>query len=454
MSHTKYCLPSLAVVLLVFFAGAAHAAPAAPAAPANAPAIRTAVEQGKAEAATLLSQGKAAEAYELYSSLLREEPQDDGINLGMARSALAASRPNQALMAYLRLLGKYPAEAQLHKEIAQTYMALGDKEKAEQHLTRDPALSREDADTTLATMGKRYDRLQAHGTVRAGVLFDSNANQGPASATMALGNWQQVQIKDAGEKSTFGMYLGTQLDLGYRLEQAGNWWVVGDVQAYARGNANNDLGANTSRYWQWGRVAGGFRFLDSRSLFDVRMKAEVFDYEFNQHVLAAGPELLYVRAVRPWFQLVSRGGAELRDYTSSRDRNGPYWTAGQYARFFFGVDNHEFMAGGRYMGTSADKNRYSYNGWEGTARFTFKLPCKFETSPFASFTQEFYKGPATALETQNRADDKWRLGNTLTYRINDSWSVEATYQYTINASNSNLYDYDQHLVSTGVAWHF
>jgi hypothetical protein len=32
--------------------------------------------------------------------------------------------------------------------------------------------------------------------------------------------------------------------------------------------------------------------------------------------------------------------------------------------------------------------------------------------------------------------------------------VEASYQYTVNESTSSLYDYTQHLVSTGVAWSF
>ena len=58
------------------------------------------------------------------------------------------------------------------------------------------------------------------------------------------------------------------------------------------------------------------------------------------------------------------------------------------------------------------------------------------------------------LETRNRQDDRWRLGSTATYRINEAWSIEASYQYTDNNSRSNLYDYDQNLVTLGVAWTF
>ena len=37
----------------------------------------------------------------------------------------------------------------------------------------------------------------------------------------------------AEKKETFGAYLGGQLELGYRLEQAGAWWVVGGATALA-----------------------------------------------------------------------------------------------------------------------------------------------------------------------------------------------------------------------------
>ena len=445
----KHPLLSICTTLFLLCAFVAVAT----AAPLDSPLVRTAVDQAKTEAATLMSQGKVTEAYELYSRLLREEPDDDEINLGLARSALAASRPNQALMAYLRLLEKYPNEAVLNKEVAQTYMALGDKKKAELYLTRDPSLNVADRDNALENMDKRYDRFQVHGNVRTGILFDSNANQGTSSNTMELGDFR-VDIANAKRKETFGGYLGGQLELGYRLEQAGAWWVVGDVQAYARGNTNNDLGENTSRYWQWGRVAAGARFLDSQNLFDLRLKSEIFDYEFDQHVLAAGPEFFYVRGLRPWVQLVSRGGVELRDYNQTRDNNGTYWTAGEYARFFFGEKNHEFMIGGRYLGADANNNNYSYNAWEASALFNFKLPYGFQLTPSISYGEEYYKGPATSLETEKRKDERLRTGLGLAYAIDENWSIETSYQYTNNNSRSSIYDYDQHLTSLGVSWSF
>ncbi len=261
----------------------------------SSPAYRAAIEQSKAEAATLLKTGKAKEAYELYARLMRDEPEDDDIVLGLARSALYAGRPNQAVMAYQLLLEKYPKERVLYEEIGQAYMALGDRETAKTYLDQ---AKLEDVGSTLDVLEKRYAQTQVHGRLRAGVMFDSNANQGPASNQMTLGNYL-IRFDSAKSVSSAALYAGAQVDVAHRLEQSSPWWLVGDGQALWRGNANSDLDSTHSRESQWGRVSGGIRHLDSQTLFDLRLKGEVFDYEFYQRVMALGPEMLFLVAVQP-----------------------------------------------------------------------------------------------------------------------------------------------------------
>ena len=67
-----------------------------------------------------------------------------------------------------------------------------------------------------------------------------------------------------------------------------------------------------------------------------------------------------------------------------------------------------------------------------------------------SFTQEYYKGPATALEIDDRQDDRLSLGLNVSWEFTESWTLEVGYQYMNNASRSNLYDYDRHMVTMGV----
>jgi tetratricopeptide (TPR) repeat protein len=420
------------------------------------PARRVAVDSAKAEAAALLKKGDAAGAYDLYMRLLRENPDDDAVNLGLARSATRAKRFNLAVIAYETLLEKYPREAGLYGELAHVYMMLGDRESAERSTAMMRSLSGgapEETARVLDTLEDRYSLLQIHGTVRAGVLYDSNANLGPDSDTMALGNWS-VTVENAREKESFGAYVGADLDFARRLYLDSPWHVVGDVRAFWRGNANSELGDLHSRESQWGRAAFGLRHITSSTMTDVRFKSEIFDYEFYQNVSAFGPEATFLWAAHPAVHLITKGGIDRRVYSRDSKRNGEYGWIGEYGRFFFGADNHEFLVGGRFLGASADRNDYGYTGWEGTARFMFKLPHGFELAPFAAYTWENYNGPATVLEIGDRRDERLRLGGGLTWRIDEAWSLECNYQYSKNNSTSNLYDYKQHYVSTGIAWNF
>lgn len=405
------------------------------------PAQRTIIEQGLAEAASLLAEGKPEQALALYDNLLAAHPDNEALLLGRARAAVAAGKPELALPAYEQLMAKYPDNNELRLEAARVHWAAGNRTDA-MRLGR----------MVLAEYEKQ--RFQVHGAVRAGVLFDSNANQGPASEVMDLGSWRDVRVADAEKQSSLGAYVGASLDAGYRLSVNGPWHLVGDVGLLWRGNARSELSDVNSRESQWGRVAAGLRYLDGNNLFDLRIKFEIFDYEFNTNVTALGPELKYVRAVWPWLQLISSAGLEKRNYNQSGGRNGAYGYIGEYARFFLGGQGHELLLGARYLTSSAHDNNYSYNGWEGLVRFDLKLPYDFTLSPNLTYTQEFYKGPATALEDSDREDDRLRAGLDLTYAINESWSVETGYYYTNNDSNSELYKYDQHVVNLGLAWNF
>ena len=64
----------------------------------DSPGLRTAVGSAKADAAALMQQGKYASAYDMYMRLLREAPDDDEINLNLARSSMHSGRYNQAVM--------------------------------------------------------------------------------------------------------------------------------------------------------------------------------------------------------------------------------------------------------------------------------------------------------------------------------------------------------------------
>ena len=416
-----------------------------------------ALEQDKAAAAALLEKGDATQAYELYINLLRADPDDDIVVLGVARAAARARRWNQAVMAYETLLEKYPRDAGLYTELANVYMLLDDREAAERSMAMvrslDGKSTRTDTDRILDILERRYGNFQFYGRIRTGIQYDSNANLGPASDDLDLGDWQ-VTVRDAGAKGSFGMNLSADMYLGKRFSRASPWWLVGDANVFWRGHANPDLYNTRSREAKWLRGSAGLRRSGTSTMAEIRMKAEIFDFHFYQNVSSYGPEGAFLWAVTPDRHLIVRGNLEKRSYSRDTPRNGLAGSAGLYGRFFFGAGRNELHLGGRYTAVGTEKRDYGHNGEEVTARLQFKLPRGFELAPSLSYTRLSYNGPATVLETEIRRDNRWRTGVGLTRRINTSWYMGVGYQYTNNRSTSSLYIYEQHLINTEIVWSF
>jgi hypothetical protein len=388
-----------------------------------------------------MEQGKFGEAYEIYTALSTQYPDDANLLLACARAAIAAGDTATALFIYKNLSASNPNDTELHLEAARAHYTAGDMNMA-MRLGR------------LALAEYEKKRFQMHGTIRAGVLYDSNANQGPGSDVLNLGNWQNVLFPNIKGKGSWGAYVGANLDLGYRMSATGPWWLVGDIKGFWQGNLNDDLKDSSSREWQWGRTAVGVRRVDGKKMIDFRVKAEIFDFEFENNVSALGAEFNYTRLITPRRHLILNAGIEQHTYNHNKDHDGTFSSAGAYARFLFGESSHEFLFGANYMGATADFHDYGYDGWQALARFNFKLSNGFTVSPQISYMQAYYNGPATILESDNRRDNRLRVGADATYALNESWNIEAGYYYTKNNSNSGLYKYDQHVINLGFAWKF
>ncbi|MDR3157972.1 MAG: hypothetical protein LBU11_02955 [Zoogloeaceae bacterium] len=200
-------------------------------------------------------------------------------------------------------------------------------------------------------------------------------------------------MKDAKAQPSAGAYLDADVDFARRFSFASPWHLVGDARVSWRGNEKSALSEMNIRESQWGRVALGLRRMTSATLAEAWLKAEIFDYDFYQHVSSIGSEAAFLWAASPTFHLISRDSVDRRDYSLDPERNGKYGWAGEYARPFFGANNHEFLSGGRYLYASANRKDHGYNGREASVRFLLKLPRGFELSPFAAWSVERYNGP-------------------------------------------------------------
>ncbi len=416
--------------------------------------VQNILKQEKASANEHLKSGNHEKAFEYYSRLLREDPLDDEINLGYARAATQTQNYGQAVLAYERLLSKYPNEPTLLKELAYVLSIQNDSQRAELELAKDGTASKEESAKLAEKWSDEHDRTQITGKLSAGMIYDSNVNNGPASNDVSLGNWNFSLINNKA-KETLAGFVGAQVDAGYRLDIVSPWWVVGSANVFARYNANQDLYDMKLASSEFVAASAGIRYLGSKVLVDIRAKAQIIDYAFLQNVYAIGPEANIIYAVNPKVHLITRANIDNRVYSGNDPYNGWYGSAGQYVRLFMGEGGHNVTIGGRYLGGTAREMALSYDGFEANLDFMFVLPWHdIHIAPFIAYGGEYFYGTATIFEEEYRNDHRIRTGVNVSIPLNESWKIEVGYQFMNNISNSELYTYSQHIVNTGITWSF
>ena len=447
--HTHPFLLWAILFSLLFYCGQGQAA-------AALPVLGLALDQSRAQAKTLLNKGRHEEAYQLYMRLLREEPDNDETNYGLALAASRTKRYPQALLAFERLTDRYPANADLRRFLADIYLRLDDKEAARRELNLarqyDPTLTDTRITRILERMENAQALFQAHGRVSGGIMYDSNANQGPASDRMSLGIFDNVSVHGVKAVDSWGSYLNGMLDMGWRMSEDSPWWLVSDMAFFKRWNGNPTL--RTNNEFAWGRASLGLRHTSSRTLAGLRFKAEMADQNLDQRVRVLGPEATFVWAALPNLQFITRAALEKRVYSMDIGRDGTYWWVGEYLRVLLGASGHEMTLGLRSLGSAVDVADYSYNGLEASLRLRLKVTDKFHLLPFASVRRENYYGPPTVLELDDRRDTVLHTGLFAIYNLTANLQAEAGVQYVDTRSSSPLYSYQQHTFNMGLAWTF
>jgi hypothetical protein len=385
-------------------------------------------------------------------ALLREDPESDAVNLGLARASIASHRPHHAIMAYDRLLAKYPNDGSLWRWMADAYTAAGDGERAAMCLARAENIS----GGTPGTGGMRRSapRFRKTARLRAGVYFDSNANQWPESNETRAWNNMTIRLGNSDELDTAGLYLGGRLDASYRLSESGPWYATGGIAASLRYGFDGGLREINRVYSQWYKIYAGLRRADGVNFFDLALSAEIFDYDFYDTVYSYGAEAVFLRAVTPRFHLITRAGMSNRRYARSMPQTGNYGYAGQYFRFIFGENGHEFTLGARYIDAAAGSDRHSYSGPEYSAFFNFKIGDNLEISPGVIYAEERYDAPGMLWESHNRGDKRVSYNVGVTRRLSETAGAEFMYQYLDVSSDSAFASYDRHNASLGLVWTF
>lgn len=140
-----------------------------------------AAESDLRKAEELMRQGKPAEAYAILAPLEQENAGDVDFDYLLGIAALDSGKPEQAVVAFERVLAVNPLHLGARLDMARAFFALGTFDLAKQEFERvrnanPPPAARNVVDQYLAAIEQRY-KEQKHrltGFLEAGVGFDDN----------------------------------------------------------------------------------------------------------------------------------------------------------------------------------------------------------------------------------------------------------------------------------------
>jgi tetratricopeptide (TPR) repeat protein len=441
----------------------------------------------KVKASNLLASKKYNEAYREYINLLKQNPEDNDVVMGLAISAEKSGHNNQAVMAYEILQERIPDDDVVLSGLARNQEVLGDKASAkvvkdkvrddsviakkpvlpppvivpEPQKKKSQAVKKEQKVAVVTPQApkiapeKKEKTLFVHGNFNTGVMYDTNVNMSPDTDNLNLGGWSIV-IPGTEERDTFASFVGAGLSITKKI--AGNYWFVSDFNGNVRWNENSELDESKNRATHYAQAAAGVRYFGTKTVTDVKLKTEVFDYELWQRMYATGINALFSYAKASNLLFTTVMVLDHRSYSTKDGRDGFHFNLGQYVKYTMNNKKYSITISGAVEHQDSQRNefnnKYGYDGWRTGFVFSAKTSSKFEVSPFINVARDFYFSPATMLENYKRQDNKVVIGTSVIYNLTDMWTINASYSYTDNYSNSELYRFDKHLIQVGTRYEF
>ncbi len=391
-----------------------------------------------AQAAGLLEQGKAQEAYDLLLPRHAADAGDIETAFLLGQCALKLNRPAEAAGLYEGILAKHKNLPRVRLELGRAYSDMGDVQKAKEQFLAvlggsPPPMVGENIGKYMASM-----ETQKNWNARAsfGYISDSNVNAGPTAATVLMFGVPFQLSKGARETSGHGYTAG--LGGGYLRKLKGDFALQGDAQ-YSRtryagmSNFDSDVLSGSA-----GLTLQKKTFILSLPLLleSVRIGHERYNY-----ALGLSPQVMIPLSER----LVANASVvaqKKRYYVGGGIRDGGLWSATAGAKYYYRQDG--FLQASYRHGAEGTRANYLDNHSDGiTFSWYTALPYGFALylAPGVSYTKY---AEAEAAYADSRKDTQYNAVANLSKDFPAAGlSAALGYTFTRNESNIGLYEYDR-----------
>jgi|GEM_PF-1030206 len=411
----------------------------------------TTVSEIQTQARTLLAAGQAAEARALLEPLLARE-QVDNQTLFLAAMAAKAQGDWLGMKTYLNaLLAQDPAAGgRVKLELAEALYRGGDTNGARRLLnevkaSNPPPKVGENIDAFLAFIQSGTPR-QFSGWASIGLLYDSNANQGPDVDTVLMYNLPFALDKDARGNSDWAMLLRAGGNVDHAINeqlalQAGASIARTDYDTLSRFDVlSTSINAGPSY------KVDGLSFSLPYILNLVKIGHS--EYPGNWYQISNGFAPQFGWQVNNTMSVQGSLAWQNKRYRNNPERNGKALTFSPNVRL--GIDARSYATAGAYIGKETSGIQTSANNSRGINASYYRVMAQnlnLYVSP--SWSQTNYDGIEVAYG-KGRKDKRLDLTANVNYAL-PQWGANVTLSYTRTNNHSSIamyqYKRDQLMLS-------
>lgn len=401
--------------------------------------------------------GKLHEAYNQLSKSIRENPDNEEVNMYFGHVCVALDDLERAQLAFERVILIDPDNHRARLELAEIYMKTEQYNLArkgfESVLEADPPpVVRKNIESYLARLEKAEDRFSLSGRIDAGYFYDDNVNVGPDSkiiytAPIIFSSGATITSLSIDEDSQptedDGIVVSGSLYATYDCGRERGWLLATDLSYYQ--NQLNDHAEHETQYYQ---VRAGLKHASARTLLELPVSTAHITRGDDDLIDIHGvsPRLLYLSKNVEGAQWITHGNVSIRDYDTLNDRDGTYYALGETFRKYLGKARHSISLGISLFRDDTDADVYTYTGRSTTFGWKTRLP--WDSTFYATFryASSDYKA-REILAPEDRADRQHLITAGLNKMFTSWWGVNVQLQRTDNTSTFNLYEFDRNLIT-------
>lgn len=412
------------------------------------------LDERLAEGEKAMSAGAYEQAYDTFSAVFKDYPDNERVNMALGQAAFAAKKYPHAAMAYERVLMLNAGNDRARAELARAYFEMRQYELAREEfetiLTHPlPASVRQNIEQFLARIKSQTKRGDVWGRLNVSATYDDNANYGPDVTLVDTSLGLLLLDESATAQEAWGAAATASGGGYYDVGAPGAWSAIGDVGAYATWLDNV-----TDQELTLVRAGGGAQHVGGRALFQAPAAFQYLERGHDPYleVYSARPTVLYVLSER--WQNIAALPLEARDYDGRTDRDGSYVALEETLKRLLGDDRRCSLALGGVVFLEDTKDEvWSNDGWEANLAGECRLPWRVSASVRVRYRDTDYD-EAGALELEPRRDRQWQGTMGASKAIGKRWSLDAAYQYTDTDSTFDLYTYTRNTITLGMTVSF